>query len=88
MMLHTKYNGVGPCGFRQYFYFYICCKKLYKTKGHNLNKLGKVALGDATTLLILFYAFPIKAYVKHVAPRMGPFWQHGHNFNKPGGGVY
>ena len=84
MMLHTKYNGVGPCGFRQYF-FYICCKKLYKTKGHNLNKLGKVALGDAT---ILFYAFPIKAYVKHVAPRMGPFWQHGHNFNKPGGGVY
>ena len=46
MMLHTKYNGVGPCGFRQYFFFYICCKKLYKTKGHNLNKLGKVALGD------------------------------------------
>ena len=26
--------------------FYIGCKKLYKTKGHNLNKLGKVALGD------------------------------------------
>ena len=50
MMLHTKYNGVGPCGFRQYF-FYICCKKkLYTTKGHNLNKHGKVALGDATTL--------------------------------------
>ena len=50
MMLHTKYNGVGSCGFRQYF-FYICCKKkTKKTKGHNLNKLGKVALGDATTL--------------------------------------
>ena len=48
MMLHTKYNGVGPCGFRQFFY--ICCKKLYKTKGHTLNKLGKVALGDAITL--------------------------------------
>ena len=49
MKLHTKYNGVGPCGFRQYFY--ICAvKKLYKAKGHNLNKLGKVALGDATTL--------------------------------------
>ena len=73
--------------FRQYF-FHICCKKLYKTKGHNSNKLGKVALGDAITLWILFYAFPIKAYVKHVAPRMGPFWQNGHNFNKPGGGVY
>ena len=48
MMLHTKYNGVGPCGFRQKKN--ICCKKLYKTKGHNLNKLGKVALDDATTL--------------------------------------
>ena len=33
------------------------------TKGHNLNKLG-----NATTMWILFYAFPIKAYVKHVAP--------------------
>ena len=30
---------------------------VYKTKGHNLNKLGDVALGDATTLWILFYAF-------------------------------
>ena len=44
-----KYNGVGPCGFRQFF-FVFAVKKLYKTKGHNLNKLGKVALGDATTL--------------------------------------
>ena len=69
-------------------FFHICCKKLYKTKGHNLNKLGKVALGDAITLWIFFYAFLIKAYVKHVAPRMGPFLQNGHNFNKPGGGVY
>ena len=49
MMLHTKYNGVGPFGFRQYF-FIFAVKKLYKTKGHNLNKLGKVALGDAITL--------------------------------------
>ena len=81
-MLHTTFNGVGPCGFRQYF-FYICCKKLYKTKGHNLNKLGK---GYISVNIVL--CFPIKAYVKHVAPRMGPFWQHGHNFNKPGGGVY
>ena len=31
--------------------FYIfAVKKLDKTKGHYLNKLGKVALGDATTL--------------------------------------
>ena len=34
----------------QTIFFYICRKKLYKTKGHNLNKLGKVALGDATTV--------------------------------------
>ena len=47
-------------------FFIFAVKKLYKTKGHNLNKLGKVALGDAITLWILFYAFPIKAYVKHV----------------------
>ena len=32
-------------------------------------------------LWILFYAFPIKAYVKHVTLRMGPFWQHGHYLN-------
>ena len=50
MMLHTKYNGVGPCGFRNYFIFFIFAVKNYKTKGHNLNKLGKVALGDAITL--------------------------------------
>ena len=35
---------------------------------------------------MLLYA--IKAYVKHVAPRMGPFWQHGHNVIKPGRGIY
>ena len=32
-------------------FFIFAVKKLYKTKGHyNLNKLGKVALGDALTL--------------------------------------
>ena len=31
-------------------FFIFAVKKLYKTKGHNLHKLGKVALGDATTL--------------------------------------
>ena len=30
----------------------------------------------------IFYAFPIKAYVKHVTPKMGPFWQHVHNLIK------
>ena len=51
--------------------FYICCKKLYKTNCHNLNKLGKEALSDATTLWILFYAFPIKAYEKTRGPQDG-----------------
>ena len=83
MMLHTKYNGVRICGFKHFFFYIFAVKKLYKNKGHNLNKLGNV-----TTLYILFYAFPIIAYVKHMAPRMGTFWQHGHNFSKPGGGVY
>ena len=46
MMLHTKYNGVEPCCFRQFFFIFA----VYKTKGHNLIKLGNVALGDATTL--------------------------------------
>ena len=32
------------------FFIFAVKKKLYKTKGHNLNKLGKVALGDAITL--------------------------------------
>ena len=31
-------------------FFIFAVKKLYKTKGHNLNKVGKVALGDAITL--------------------------------------
>ena len=30
--------------------FVFAVKKLHKTKGHSLNKLGKVALGDAITL--------------------------------------
>ena len=56
-MLHTKYNGVGPCGFRQYF-FIFAVRKLYKSKGHNLNKLGKVALGDTTTFVNIVLCFP------------------------------
>ena len=32
------------------FLYTFAVKKLYKTKGHNLNKLGKVELGGATTL--------------------------------------
>ena len=49
MTLHTKYNGLGHVVSDNIF-FIFAVKKLYKSKGHNLYKLGKVALGDATTL--------------------------------------
>ena len=37
------------------FFFIFAVRNIYKTKGHNLNKLGKVALGDATTMLYMSY---------------------------------
>ena len=30
----------------------------------------------------IFSCFPIYTYVKHVTPRVGPFWPQGHNLNK------
>ena len=55
MMLHTKYQGSRPCGFRQEDFFTF---SLYKPmsnnlppgagpQGYNLNKLGRGPLGDA-----------------------------------------
>ena len=38
--------------------FIFAARKLYKTKGHNLNKLGKEALGDTTTLVNIVLCFP------------------------------
>ena len=49
-------------------FFIFAVKNYIKPKAIIWKKLGKVALGDAITLWILFYAFPIKAYVKHVTP--------------------
>ena len=59
MMLHTKYQGSKPCGFRQEDFFMFLPVKAYVKhvtpwqghswpKGHNLNKLGRGPLGDAT----------------------------------------
>ena len=59
MMLHTKYQGSRPCGFRQEDYFMFLLLNAYVKhvtpgwghfwpKGHNLNKLGRGLLGDAT----------------------------------------
>ena len=59
MMLHTKYYGSRPCGFRQedffmFFPIYAYVKHVTPRWGHflpqthNLNKLGRGPLGDAT----------------------------------------
>ena len=59
MILHTKYQGSRPCGFRQEDFFHVApyvnlCKTCAPEAGHfwpqgyNLNKLGRGPLGDAT----------------------------------------
>ena len=56
MMLHTKYQGSMPCGFRQEDFLMF---SLYKPSGvgpflpkvHNLNKLGRGPLDTATYLI-------------------------------------
>ena len=67
-MLHTKYQGSRPYGFRQEDFFHVfpyigLCKTSdhrgggggggggggqFWPQGHNLNKLGKGPLGDAS----------------------------------------
>ena len=59
MMIHTKYQGSRPCGFRQEFFFMFLPIKAYVKpvtpeaghfwpQGHNLNKLGRGSLDDTT----------------------------------------
>ena len=59
MMLHTKYQGSMPCDFRQedffmFFAIYAYVKHVtqgrahFWPQGHNLNKLSRGPLGDAT----------------------------------------
>ena len=59
MMLHTKYQGSKPYGFRQEDFFYVFLIQAYAKhvtpgagqfwpQGYNLNKLGRGLLGDAT----------------------------------------
>ena len=70
MMLHTKYQGSRPCGFRQEFFFHLSpyislCKTCdlrqghFWPPGHNLNKLGRSPLGDATYQFKLVQAFMV-----------------------------
>ena len=60
MMLHTKYEGSRPCGFRQEDFFMVFPIQAYVKhvnpwasqfwpQGYNLNKLGRGSLDDATT---------------------------------------
>ena len=55
----------------------------FRPRGHNLNKLGRGPLGDATYQIPMLYTlwfqtrrffscFYILAYVKHVTPGVGP----------------
>ena len=62
MMLHTKYQGSRPCGFRQedLFMFALCKtfdpRAIFLPQGYNLNKLGRGPLGDATYKISRFLA--------------------------------
>ena len=59
MMLHTKYEGSRPCGFRQDFFMVFPIQAYVKHvnpvasqfwhERYNLNKLGRGSLDDATT---------------------------------------
>ena len=55
MMLHTKYQGSRPCGFRQEdFQVFLFSPHVtpgagpFWSQGYNLNKLGRGPLDDAT----------------------------------------
>ena len=60
MMLHTKYQGSMPCGFRQedFFFMFLPIKAYVKPvtpeagpfwpHGYSLNKLGTGSLDDTT----------------------------------------
>ena len=68
MMLHTKYQGSKPCGFRQDVFFHVFPiqayvkyltprRDLFWHQGYNLNNLGRGLLGDATYQISMFLAF-------------------------------
>ena len=59
MMLHTKYQGSGPCGFKEEDFFMFSSYRPmlnmcspgwanFWPQGHNLNKLGRGPLDDTT----------------------------------------
>ena len=64
------YQGFRPCGFREDDFFMLhftsLCKHVtpgvgpFLTQGHNLNKLGRGSLGDATNQISRLYALWFK----------------------------
>ena len=73
-MLHTKYQGTRPYGFRQQDFFYAfpyisLCKTCdsqgqgnFCPEGGNLNKLGRGPLGDATYQSSRPYGFRLEDF--------------------------
>ena len=80
MMLHTKYQGPRPYGFRQYFFHVLHYISLFKhvtpgagpfwSEGYNLNNLGK-ALGLKVLDKKFFSCFPYISLCKTSDPRGG-----------------
>ena len=67
MMLHTKYQGSRPHGFRQDFFFIFSLYKSMQTcdlpgqshfgpQGHYLNKRGRSLLDDTSYQILRLYA--------------------------------
>ena len=71
MMLHTKYQGSRPCGFRQDFFMFY----LYKPgAGPNIKALG---------LVVSDKIFSCSTYI---SLGRAHFWPQGHNLNNFGRG--
>ena len=79
MMLHTKYQGSRPCGFRQENLFMFLPKNTYVKpvtlmrghfwpQGYNLNKLGRGSLYYTTYQKSRLYALLFQTWFFHVAP--------------------
>ena len=78
-MLHVKYQGSMPCGFRKKvfscFDYISLCKHVthgvepFWRQGHNLNKHGRGLPNDATNQISRLYALWFRQeYIFHVFP--------------------
>ena len=66
-MLHTKYKGYRPCGFRQDFVMFSLYKPgQFWVYGLNLNNLSRGPLDDATNQILLLYVLWFQTRAFHV----------------------